>query len=125
MSASHADRKGVSEFPPSIGSIENVSIISMARREGLAQTMATFLLKRPRRPDPLDPSIEKPRRLSDLENEFFAALRDLKLVDKIADLSAGTAGLETRSVQDGSAKAPLGGNRPSVDEPAHARPTER
>jgi hypothetical protein len=59
----------------------------MARHEGLARTMATFLLKRPRRPDPLDPSIEKPRRLSDLEGPFFAALRDLKLVEKIADLA--------------------------------------
>jgi hypothetical protein len=74
-------------IPPSIPpSIANLEMIARARRAGLAQAMED-MLSEPHRPDPRDASVEEPQRLYRLRGQFFAALRELGIVERIADLA--------------------------------------
>lgn len=74
-------------IPPSIPpSIANLEMIARARRAGLAQAMED-MLSEPRRPDPRDASVEEPQRLDRLRDPFFAALRDLGIVEQVANFA--------------------------------------
>src|SRR5262245_20779871 len=73
-------------IPSSIYSITDCEMIAMARQVGLAQAMENMLSK-PHRPDPEDASVEEPQRLSRLRDPFFAALRELGIIQHIADLA--------------------------------------
>ena len=63
-----ADKRAAVNLPPSIANLE---VISQARSKGLAQVMADW----------------GPCRLSRLRDWFFAALRDRRIVEQIADLA--------------------------------------
>jgi hypothetical protein len=70
-------------IPPSIANLE---MIARARRAGLAQAMED-MLSEPHRPDLRDSSVEEPQRLYRLRGPFFAAARELGIVENIADLA--------------------------------------
>jgi hypothetical protein len=74
-------------IPPSLPpSIANLDMVTRARRAGLAQAMED-ILSVPHRPDPRDASVEEPQRLARLRDPFFAALWELGIIQRIADLA--------------------------------------